>query len=148
MVVKIAITILLILAWHFPTTFFAPGGTGQPASDTGSLIWPFGRASSPALAGVPSFVAPSSLTSVMSPSVAMAAAGIASLAFLLALFSLWGVVIPADWWRPAAIVGSVASIVLFLIYLGPGAIIPIAIDLVVLWGVFVQDWTQPTFSNL
>ena len=147
MVIKIAITILLILAWHFPTTFFAPGGTGQPASETGSLIWPFGRASSPAFAGVPSFVAPSSLTSVMSPSVAMAAAGIASIAFLLALFSLWGVVIPADWWRPAAIVGSVASIVLFLIYLGPGAVIPIAVDLVVLWGVFAQGWTQSTFSN-
>ena len=93
------------------------------------------------------FVAPSSLTSFTSPSVAMAAAGIASLAFLLALFSLWGVVIPADWWRPAAIVGSVASIVLFLIYLGPGAVTPIAIDLVVLWGVFVQGWTQSTFSN-
>ena len=146
MVIKIAITILLMLAWHFPTTFFVPGGTGQPTSDAGSLIWPFGRASSPVLAGVPTFVAPGSMTSFTSPSVAMAAAGIASLAFLLALFSLWGVVIPAEWWRPAAIVGSVASIVLFLIYLGPWAIIPIAIDLVVLWGVFIQGWTQSTFT--
>jgi hypothetical protein len=145
--VKIAITVLLIVAWHFPTTFFVPGGTGQPASDTGSLIWPFGRASGPILAGVPSFVAPSSLTSFTNPSIAMAAAGIASLAFLVALFSLWGVVIPADWWRGAAIVGSVSSIVLFVLYLGPWAIIPIAVDLFVLWGVFVQDWTQSTFTG-
>ena len=147
MLVKIAITILLIIAWHFPTTFFAPGGTGVPAGDTGTVIWPFGRASSPALAGVPGFVAPSSLTSVLSPSVAMAAAGIASLAFLLALLSLWGFVIPADWRRPAAIVGSVASIVLFLIYIGPWAILPIAVDLFVLWGVYAQGWTQSTFAG-
>ena len=147
MIVKIAMTALLIVAWHFPTTFFVPGGTGQPAADGGSLIWPFGRGSGPLLAGVPGFVAPPSMTSFTSPSVAMAAAGIASLAFLLALFSLWGVVIPADWWRPAAIVGSVASIVLFVIYLGPLAIVPLAVDLVVLWGVLIQGWTQSTFTT-
>jgi hypothetical protein len=141
---RIVITLLLVAAWHFPTTFFVPGGTGTPQA-AGSIIWPFGRATGPVLAGLPGFVAPSSLqTVVASPSIALAAAGISSLAFLVALFSLWGVVIPADWWRPAAIIGSVASIVLFAIYLGPWAIVPMVIHAAVLWGVFVQGWTQTT----
>ena len=31
---------MLIIGWHFPTTFFVPGGTPH---ERRWLIWPFGR---------------------------------------------------------------------------------------------------------
>ncbi len=40
--VRVAITILLMVAWHFPTTFFVPQ---DAPNDHGWLIWPFGKAS-------------------------------------------------------------------------------------------------------
>ena len=36
---RIVVTILLIVAWHFPTTFFVPQ---EAPNDHGWLIWPFG----------------------------------------------------------------------------------------------------------
>jgi hypothetical protein len=137
--VRIVVTILLIVAWHFPTTFFVPQG---PPNEQGWLIWPFGRATTPVLDGLQGAIAPSSPTAIGSPTLAMAAAGIASLAFIIAIAGLWGIVIPTDWWRPAAVVGSISSIVLFVIYLSPLSIVPLVADLAVLWGVLVAGWTQ------
>ncbi len=136
--VRIVITLLLMAAWHFPTTFFMPQ---DAPNDHGWLIWPFGRASTPVLDGMQGVIAPATPTALTSPTLAMAAAGIASLAFIIAIASVWGIVIPKDWLQPAAIVGSVGSIVLFLIYLSPLSIVPIALDLAVLWAVLVADWT-------
>jgi hypothetical protein len=136
---KIAVTVLLIVAWHFPTTFFVPA----PApNEHGWIAWPFGQLSTPAFGGLPGAIAPSTPTTSGMPTLALACAGIASLAFLLAILSLWGLLVPAEWWRPAALVGSLASIVLFGIYLSPWAVIPLGVDLVVLWGVLIQGWTQ------
>jgi hypothetical protein len=141
---KIAITVLLIAAWHFPTTFFVPGG---PPNEKGWLVWPFGRQSGPLFDGLQGAIAPSSPVVTSTPTVALVAAGIASLAFLVALASLWGIVVPADFWRPAAIVGGVSSVVLFVIYLGPWAVVPLAVDAVVLWGIFAQGWTHTAVTG-
>jgi hypothetical protein len=135
---RIVVTILLMVAWHFPTTFFAPA---TEPNEHGWLIWPFGQASTPAFEGLTGAIAPSAPTALGSPTIAMAAAGIASLAFIVAIAGLWGIVIPADWWRPAAIVGAVASMVLFSIYLSPLSVIPVIVDAAVLWGVIVSGWT-------
>ena len=82
---RIGVTILLIVAWHFPTTFFVPQ---DAPSDRGWLIWPFGKASTPVLDGLQGAIAPSSLSAMSSPTLAMALAGIASLAFVVAIASL------------------------------------------------------------
>lgn len=135
---RIVVTVLLIVAWHFPTTFFVPQ---DAPNDRGWLIWPFGKASSPVFDGLQGLIAPSTPTAVTSPTLAMVAAGISSLAFIIAIASLWGIVVPSAWLQPAAVVGSVASIVLFLIYLSPLSIIPLAADIAVLWGVLIASWT-------
>jgi hypothetical protein len=141
---RIAVTILLIVAWHFPTTFFVPQ---DAPNERGWLIWPFGRASTPVLDGLQGAIAPASPATLGSPTLAMVAAGLASLAFIVAIASLWGIVIPSAWMQPAAVIGAVSSMALFLIYLSPLSVVPVVADLVVLWGVLVADWNPQTFSG-
>lgn len=141
---RIAVTILLIVAWHFPTTFFVPQ---DAPNERGWLIWPFGRASTPVLDGLQGTIAPASPATLGSPTLAMLAAGLASIAFLVAIASLWGIIIPSTWMAPAAVTGAVSSLVLFLIYLSPLSVVPVVADLVVLWGVFIAAWTPQTLSS-
>ena len=142
---RIVVTILLIVAWHFPTTYFVPQ---DPPNDHGWFLWPFGKASTAVVHAFEGVLAPSSPATLSAPTLAMAAAGLASLAFVIAIASLWGIVIPADWWRPAAVVGAVSSMVLFLLYLSPLSIIPLVADLVVLWGVLIASWTPQTLTEV
>jgi hypothetical protein len=142
--IRIAVTILLIVAWHFPTTFFVPQDAPH---ERGWLIWPFGRASTPVFDGLQGAIAPASPATVGSPTLAMVAAGLASIAFVVAIASLWGIVFPSTWMAPAAVIGAVSSMALFLVYISPLSIIPIVADLVVLWGVFVADWTPQTLGG-
>jgi hypothetical protein len=141
---RIVVTILLMVAWHFPTTFFAPA---TAPNEHGWLVWPFGRASSPAFEGLTGAIAPSTPAALGSPTIAMAAAGLASLALIVAIAGLWGIVIPADWWRPAAIIGALSSMVLFSIYLSPLSVIPMLVDAAVLWGVVVSGWTTESLTG-
>lgn len=138
---RIAFTLLLFLAWHFPTTFFVPAGSPY---EKGWLVWPFGQQSRPVLDAIAgSVIAPASPTVTTNPSVALAAAGIASLAFIVAAGSLWGIVIPGSWFQPAVTVGAVSSVILFVVYMSPLALIPLAVDVVLLWGVATQGWSVP-----
>lgn len=141
---RIAVTILLIVAWHFPTTFFVPQ---DAPTQRGWLIWPFGKSSTPVFDGLQGPIAPSSLATVVSPTLAMVLAGMASLAFMVAIASLWGVVIPSEWFRPAAIVGAISGIALFVIYLSPLAILPVLAEVAVLWGVLVASWTPQSITG-
>jgi hypothetical protein len=70
-----------------------------------------------------------------------ALAGIAGLCFIAAAFSLFEIVVPAGWFTALAIIGGGASIALFGLYLSPLSILPVIIDLALLWGVFAQHWT-------
>ena len=58
---RIVVTILLIVAWHFPTTYFVPQ---DPPNDHGWFLWPFGRASSPVVHAFEGALAPSSPTAL------------------------------------------------------------------------------------
>ena len=141
---RIAVTILLIVAWHFPTTFFVPQ---DAPNERGWLIWPFGRASTPVFDGLQGAIAPASPAALGSPTLAMVTAGLASIAFVIAIASLWGIVVPSTWMEPAVIIGAVSSMALFLIYLSPLSIIPVVVDLAVLWVAFVADWTPETLGG-
>lgn len=127
---KIGLTALLIVAWHFPTTFFVPGG---PPYEKGWLIWPFGQQTKPAIDALPGLIAPSTLPANGSPTLALAAAGLASFAFLVAIAGVWGFVIPPTWWQPLAVFAAVASAVLFAIYFSPLAILPLLVDAIAIW---------------
>jgi hypothetical protein len=129
---------LLFLGWHFATTFFVPAGAPQTR---GWVIWPFGQESRPLLGAFQGVLAPHAVPAEPAPTVALLLAAMASLGFLVALAGLFGVVVPAEWWRPAVVAASAASGVLFLIYLGPWALIPLLIDAVLLWGVLSRGWS-------
>lgn len=130
MLLKIGITALLIVGWHFPTTFFAPGG---PPYERGWLIWPFGRRTQPAIDALPGVIAPKTPSATGSPTIALIAAGLASFAFLVAIAGVWGFVVPPTWWQPMVVFAAAASGVLFTIYFSRLAIIPLVVDVIAVW---------------
>ena len=142
--IRIAVTILLIVAWHFPTTFFVPQ---DAPNERGWLIWPFGRASTPVLDGLQGTIAPASPAALGSPTLVIVAAGLGSIAFVVAIAALWGIVFPSTWMPLAAVIGAVSSTTLFLIYLSPLSIVPLLANLAVVWGVFVADWTSQSLGE-
>ena len=127
---RIVVLALLIVAAHFSLTAFAPGQAGKAL-----IYWPFAADSKPILAGVGGL--PQQGGSILTP----ALAGLAGLCLLAAVAALFGVVVPADWWTLLVVAGSVLSITLFVLYLSPLSLLPIAIDLTLLWGVVLQHWT-------
>ncbi|HET6702789.1 MAG TPA: hypothetical protein VFH14_13340 [Gemmatimonadaceae bacterium] len=130
MLLKIGITALLVVGWHFPTTFFAPGG---PPYERGWLIWPFGRRTQPAIEALPGVIAPKAPPATGSPTIALIAAGLASFAFLVAIAGVWGFVVPPTWWQPMVVFAAAASGVLFTIYFSRLAIIPLVVDVIAVW---------------
>jgi hypothetical protein len=143
-VLRIAATVLLFLGWHFPTTFFVPSGSPY---ERGWIVWPFGQQTRPALEALTGTIAPTAVSTTGQPTLAMVAAGISSLAFIIAAGALWGIVVPTSWLEPALVVGASASLVLFLIYMSPLALIPLIVDLVILWGVLSQGWSFRTIAG-
>src|SRR5512143_1591045 len=92
---RIAATLLLLVAWHFPTTFFVPAGSPY---EKGWVVWPFGQQTRPAFDALSGVLAPSVPTATGTPTVAMIAAGAASLSSIVAIAALWGIVVPVGWW--------------------------------------------------
>lgn len=127
---RIVVLILLFLGAHFAGTTFVPGSKA-------TIIWPFGAESRPVLAGIGGL--PSQSGSVASPLLA----GVAVLAFIAAFASLLGLVVPAEWFTPLVVAGSLASTALFALFAGPWSVLPIAVDVILLWGILLQQWTVP-----
>jgi hypothetical protein len=133
---RIIVAILLLVAIHFNLTTFVPAEAGKAW-----IGWPFATDTKPLVSvvgGIPS--QPGSIISVL-------VAGTAVLAFLGALLSLFGWIVPSDWWGVLVAVGSAASIVLYILFFSVFSLLPIAIDVILLWGVFLQHWTVSTLSN-
>jgi len=129
---------LLFLGWHFATTFFVPAGAPQVR---GWVIWPFGQESRPLLSAFQGVIAPHTVPGEPARTLALVLAAIASIGFLVALGALFGIAVPLEWWSPAVVVASTASGVLFLMYLGPWALIPLLVDAVLMWGVLLRGWS-------
>ncbi len=94
------------------------------------------------------------LTAEQGRSVSQILARVAVLCFVSALLSLlrprWlpGMLRPpAQWWRPLVLTASVASVLLFLVYLGPWSIVALTVDAVLVWGVLAQGWTVATLTS-
>jgi hypothetical protein len=133
---RIAVIILLLLAAHFCLSAFAPSPAGK-----GIFYWPWATDSKPVLAGVGRL--PAKGGSILTA----ALAGIAGLCFLGAVLCLFGVVVPAGWWMPLVLVGVAGSIALFLLYFTPLSLLPILLDLVLIWGVFFLNWTVAALNG-
>jgi len=121
MLLKIGITALLAIGWHFPTTFFVPGG---PPYEQGWSIWPFGRQSKPALDMLPGVLAPTALPATGTPTLALVAAGLASLTFLVAIAGLWGFIVPPTWWQPMPLI--VDALAVFVVLYQSGSLVQVS----------------------
>lgn len=61
---------------------------------------------------------------------------------LVAAAASWlGWFVPAPLWSSLVVVGSTASIILFLIYLNRYALLPLLLNALLLWGVAAQQWS-------
>jgi hypothetical protein len=70
---------------------------------------------------------------------AVTAAGL----FFLAALAVVGIWVPFGWWRALSVGGAVLSLSLMAAFFGPTKVLPMALDLVVLWAA-VTGWLQPT----
>ena len=128
---RIVVIILLLVGAHYSLTPFAP------APGKAWLGWPFDADSKPWLGGVDGVPGqPGSLVTTL-------LAAVAGLGFLAAAISLiFGAVVPVDWWQPLVVVAAVASALLYVLYFGMWALIPLVVDAVLLWGVLAQGWSR------
>ena len=126
---KIVVIFLLLLAAHFNATPFAPAPAGKAI-----FYWPFAADSKSwltAIGGLPA--AGGIITSLL--------AGGAALGFIASLLALFGWLVPAHWFTPLIIVAAVASILLYILYFGVFSLLPIALDLILIWGVLARGWS-------
>ena len=65
------------------------------------------------------------------------------MSFILAALAVWRIWVPFGWWRVLAGGGAVLSLLLMAGFFGVRKVLPMALDLVVLW-VAATDWLQPT----
>ncbi len=104
-----------------------PGGTPPPWWVGGRLIWPFAVETH-------TLIPPGDLLNTLTPVLGISSA----ICFLLAAAALirWGV--PAQWFSWLIIAGAAISIVLQIIWFSGWAILPLLVDVVLLWAVLGQ----------
>jgi hypothetical protein len=66
---------------------------------------------------------------------AVTAAGL----FFLAALAVVGIWVPFGWWRVLAMVGAILSLLLMAGFFGVTKLLPMALDLVVVWAA-ITDW--------
>lgn len=126
---RIFVIVLLIVAAHFNLTANVPGPQAL-------IYWPFGANTRPSLALFGAY--PNAPTQLLS--------AVAGLGFIAALLAVFGWLVPAGWFAPLVMVASLASIALYVLYLGPFALIPLGVDAILLWGVLAQGWSAATLA--
>jgi hypothetical protein len=126
------VIIALLLAAHFALTATFPGKAGKAA-----FYWPFAKDSNPRLNIFGSFTQPVTLLLSIT----------AGACLLASVASVFGWLIPAGWFHLLAGLGTIASALLYLLYISRYSLIPLAIDAFLLWGVFVWQWTVVFLSG-
>lgn len=124
--------VLVLLAAHLNLTALVPlkvGDTPPPWWVGGRLVWPFAVDTQTLITG--------DLLNTLTPLLAVGSA----VAFLLAAAALLRWFVPADWFRWLIVVGVILSILLQAIWISPWAVLPLLLDVVLLWLVFGQQVT-------
>jgi hypothetical protein len=124
----IVILVLLLLGAHLNLTGLVPLQVGDPPPPWwvgGRLLWPFAVETHTLL---PTGDALNTLT----PMLAVASA----MCFLLAAAALLRRVVPVQWFPWFIVAGAALSIVLQIIWLSGWAILPLLVNVVLLWAVF------------
>jgi len=125
--------ILLLLSAQLNLTAIVPlqaGGTPPPWWVGGRLLWPFAVETR-------TLLPPGDLLNTLTPILGIVSATF----FLLAAAALLRWVVPGTWFGWLIVAGAVLSIVLQVIWLSGWAVLPLLVDVALLWFVFGQHVT-------
>ena len=126
---KVVSILVLLLAAQLNLTALVPAAPGQappPWFTGGGLLWPFFSDTSTLL---PAGGVRDALTPILGVT--------AALCFLVAVAALLGWFVPASWFSASVVAGSVVSIVLQVIWISGWAILPLLLDVLLLWSVLI-----------
>lgn len=129
----ILMLVLLFLAAQLNLTALVPLQAGDPAPPWwvgGRLLWPFA-------VETPTLLAPGNALNTLTPLLAIASA----MCFLLAATALLRWQVPAEWFPWLIIAGVVISIPLQIIWFSGWAVLPLLVDIALLWALFGQHLT-------
>jgi len=96
----------------------------------GRLLWPFAVETR-------TLIPPGDLLNTLTPILAITSA----IAFLLAAAALLRWVVPGQWFQRLIVAGAVLSIVLQVIWFSGWAVLPLLVNVALLWAVFGQHVT-------
>lgn len=127
---------LLVLQAHFAASYFVPLDRVAQQEFGGLLrwVWPWSGGDSGLLGQV-------TVASGL-PLAGIFLAGAAGLLFILAALAVLGIRVPFGWWRVLAGGGAALSLVLMVGFFGATKVLPMVLDIAVLWAV-ISDWAQP-----
>jgi hypothetical protein len=120
--------VLLLLGAQFNLTALVPLQSGDPPPPWwvgGRLLWPFAVQTR-------TLLPPGGVLDMLTPILGIVSAA----CFLLAAAALLRWVVPGRWFPWLIIVGAVLSIALQVIWFSSWAVLPILLDVVLLWAVF------------
>ena len=126
----ILLLVLLLLGAQLNVTALVPlqaGGTPPPWWVGGRLLWPFAVETR-------TLLPPGDVLNTLTPILAIASAAF----FLLAAAALLRWVVPGAWFGWLIVAGAVLSIVLQVIWFSGWAVLPLLVDVALLWVVFGQ----------
>jgi hypothetical protein len=130
---QILILLLLLLGAQLNLTAIVPLQVGDPQPPWwvgGRLLWPFAVETR-------TLLPPGDVLNTLTPILAIASA----IFFLLAVAALFHRLVPSQWFRWLILIGAVLSIVLQIIWFSGWAILPLLVDVALLWAVFGQHVT-------
>ena len=125
--------ILLLLGVQLNLTAIVPlqaGGTPPPWWVGGRLLWPFAVETR-------TLLPPGDVLNTLTPILAI----VSAIFFLLAAAALLRWVVPGAWFQWLIVAGALLSIVLQVIWLSGWAVLPLLVDVALLWFVFGQHVT-------
>lgn len=125
--VRWLVAALLVLGAHFAASYIVPLDAPSQKAFGGLLhwAWPWSDGDS----GPLGHVTVASGFPVAGFFLAVATAAL----FVLAALAVMGWWVPTAWWRPLAGAGAALSLVLMALFIGPTKLLPMALDLAVLW---------------
>ena len=132
--------VLLVLQAHFAASYLVPLDS-QAQREFGGLLrwaWPWSIGDSGLLGRV--------TASGEYPTFGVFLAGGAALLFILAALAVVGWLVPFGWWRALAMGGAILSLLLMVGFFGATKLLPMALDLVVLWAA-ITNWMSAAPSG-
>lgn len=129
----IIMLVLLLLGAHLNLTALVPLQPGDPSPPWwvgGRLVWPFAIETH-------TLIPAGDLLNTFTPVLAIASA----ICFLLATAALLRRRVPANWFPWLVVAGAITSIALQIIWFSGWAVLPLLVDIALLWVVFGRHVT-------